>query len=437
MDSKAEGNGFADYCKDIFESGPFSGYKAELHVIHGKQQEIVEANEAKDKVVNFCSNNYTGLAADDRIIAACKRTLDSHGYGMSSAPLMCGFQNIHQDLEKELSEFHGTEDTLLYPSGYHTNVGLFAACFGREDAIFSDELNHSSIIDGIKLSKARKFVYDHLDTDMLEEQLKQAQDCRFRIIATEGVFSMDGDIIKLPKFIELAKKYHAILYVDECHATGVIGDNGRGTADYWNVDVKEIDIISSTLGKAISGGGGGYTTGSKWIVNYLRQTSKTFIFSNSLCSPIIGAAREALKIFKEDPLIFKRIRDNGLRFRKGIQKAGFFVYGDEDCPICPVSVVDEHLARHFEIELFKKGYYTIGLGFPLFPQGHSRLRIITTAKHTFEQVDGLIQAFREVADECKFEKNLENYEEKVSSGLIIGHPDWWKKTAGWKLSSKL
>lgn len=426
---------FEEYCKEVFESGPFSGYKAELHIIHGKQKEVVVANDTKDTVTNFCSNNYTGLAADDRIIAAAKRTLDTHGYGLSSAPLMCGFQDIHQKLERELTKFHGTEDTLLYPSGYHTNVGLFAACFGPEDAIFSDENNHSSIIDGVKLCKAKKFVYNHLDLEDLEEKLKSAQDYRFRCIVTEGIFSMDGDILELPKYIELARKYNAIFYLDECHATGVIGKTGRGTFEHWNIDPSEIDILSSTLGKAISGGGGGYTTGKKYIVEYLRQTSKTFIFSNSLCSPIIGASLEALQIFNEDPGIFERIKTKGLRFREGMNKAGFEIYGDRDCPICPVSVRDEHLAKFFEVQLFKKGYYTIGLGFPLFPQGMSRLRIIITAKHTYEQIDGLIQAFVEVAESCNFWENMKTYDEKVAAGKVIGNPDWWKGTAA--ITSKL
>lgn len=342
---------------------------------------------------------------------------------------MCGFQDIHQLLERKLTEFHGTEDTLIYPSGYHTNVGTFAACFGSEDAIFSDENNHSSIIDGIRLSKAKRFVYKHLDIDMLEEQLKSAQDYRFRCIVTEGIFSMEGEILNLPKYLALAKKYKAVFYLDECHATGVIGKTGRGSVEYWGLKPSDVDVISSTMGKAISGGGGGYTTGRKYIIEYLRQTSKTFIFSNSLCSPVIGGALRALEIFNEDPGIFERIRTKGKRFREGMTKAGFFVYGDTDCPICPVSVRDEHLARHFEIELFKKGYYTIGLGFPLFPQGMSRLRIIITAKHTVEQVDGLIQAFKEVADECNFWELMKTYDEQVTSGKVIGNPDWWKPKA--------
>lgn len=429
METRTGTEGFNEYCRQVVESGPFSGYKAELHVIHGKQKEIVVANENKQTVINFCSNNYTGLAADDRIIKAAHKTLDTHGFGLSSAPLMCGYQDIHQQLERELTAFHETEDTLLYPSGYHTNVGIFAACFGPEDAIFSDEYNHSSIIDGVRLSKAKKFVYNHLDLEMLEEKLKGAMDYRFRCIVTEGIFSMDGDILNLPKYVELAKKYDAIFYLDECHATGVIGKTGKGSYEYWGIDPKEIDIISSTLGKAISGGGGGYTTGKKYIIEYLRQTSKTFIFSNALCSPVIGGALEALKIFKEDVGIFERIRKNGLKFRKGMQKNGFHIYGDDDCPICPVSVRDEHYAKHFEVELFKKGFYTIGLGFPLFPQGMSRIRIIVTSNHTEEQIDLLLQAFKEVAEGCNFFENMKTYDDQVASGKVIGNPDWWKPKA--------
>jgi len=429
MEETPDYSGFSKHCETAFDNLPFYNYKKEIHAIHGKQQDIVVANDTLDTLVNFCSNNYTGLAADDRIIAAAKRTLDTHGYGLSSAPLMCGFQDIHQKLEKELSAFHGTEDTCLYPSGYHSNLGIFAACFGSEDAVFSDELNHSSIIDGIRLCKAKKYVFDHLDLEMLEEQLKDAQDCRFRCIVTEGIFSMDGDIVNLPKYLALAKKYKAIFYLDECHATGVIGETGRGTIEHFGLKPSDVDLISSTLGKAISGGGGGYTTGKKHMVEYLRQTSKTFIFSNSLCSPIIGASREALKIFNDDPSIFKRIREKGLRFRTGIQKAGFFVYGDQDCPICPVSTVDEHITKHFETELFKRGFYTIGLGFPLFTQGKSRLRIIVTATHTLEQIDGLIKALSDIAHEINFWKVLEGYEEKVNQGLVIFNPDWWRTKA--------
>lgn len=254
-------------------------------------------------------------------------------------------------------------------------------------------------------------------------------DKRFRCIVTEGIFSMDGDILELPKYIALAKKYKAIFYLDECHSTGVLGKTGRGSVEYWGANPDDVDLISSTLGKAVSGGGGGYTTGKKNLIEYLRQTSKTFIFSNSLCSPIIGASREALRILKADTSIFEKIRIKGLRFRKGMEKEGFKVYGDYDCPICPVCLYDEYVGKQFEIKLFEKGYYTIGIGFPIFPQGTARIRIIITAIHTNEQIDGLIQAFVKIAEELNYFEIMKDYDLKVQKGLVIGHPNWWRTPA--------
>ena len=392
---------FTDMCKMIVENGPFDGFRAVEHIIHGKQDTTVVADNMQT-VHNFCSNNYSGLAGDPRIIQAAKDTMDTHGYGMSSAPLMCGFQNIHKKLERALADFHGTEDTILFPSGYHTNVGVYQACFNEDDAIFSDQENHASIIDGIRLCKAKKYVFRHLDLEHLEEQLKSAQDYRYRCIVTEGIFSMEADILDLPKYIALAKKYNALIYLDECHSAGVIGKTGRGCVEYWGWDPNEWFLISSTLGKAIGGGGGGYTTGRKAIIDYLRQTCRTFIFSNSLCSPIVGASLRALKMFEEDSGMIEKLRLNGLRFREGMRKNGFYIYGSDDCPICPVLIKITPICKHFEVELMKKGFYTIGLAFPVIPQGTARLRIIITRTHTHEQIDGLVQAFKEIADEWDF-----------------------------------
>jgi glycine C-acetyltransferase len=406
---------FSEYCKYVVEAGPFDGFKAIEHVIHGKQASTVVADNMQT-VHNFCSNNYSGLASDPRIVQAAEDTLKTHGYGLSSAPLMCGFQNIHKTLEKKIAEFHGTEDAILYPSGYHTNLGVFQACFTSEDAIFSDQENHASIIDGIRLSRAKKFVYRHLDLEHLEEQLKSAQDYRFRCIVTEGIFSMEADILELDKYVALAKKYDAIIYLDECHSAGVIGKTGKGCIEYYNVDVNDIHLISSTLGKAIGGGGGGYTTGRKAIIDFLRQTSRTFIFSNSLCSPIIGASIKAFDIFKEkgEEMVTK-LRENGQRFRNGMKKNGFYVYGSDDCPICPVLLYEAYYSRHFEQLLMNKGYYTIGLAYPVVALGTARTRIIITLSHTNEQIDGLIQAFKECAEECNFFEE----EKKMIAGTSI------------------
>lgn len=397
---------FLNYCQFIVDSGPFSGHKAKEHIIQGKQDTVVEIDQY-NTVLNFCSNNYSGLASDPRIIEAAERTLKTHGYGMSSAPLMCGFQNLHKELERRIARFHGTEDSILYPSGYHTNVGVFQACFNENDAIFSDRENHASIIDGIRLSKAKKFVYKHLDLEQLEEQLKNAQDYRFKCIVTEGIFSMEADILDLPAYVALAKKYDAMIYLDECHSAGVIGKTGRGCIEYHNVDPKDIHFISSTLGKAIGGGGGGYTTGPKSIIDFLRQVSRTFVFSNSLCSPIIGASLKALDILEEDTTIVQRLQHNSLRFRTKMRQHGFRIWGADDCPICPVWVVNPDIGRPVETKLFEKGFYTIILCSPVVPEGTARMRIIITAKHIDEEIDGLVQAFKEVADDVNLWKEMD------------------------------
>ena len=274
----------------------------------------------------------------------------------------------------------------------------------------------------MRLSKAKKFVYKHMDIDQLEEQLKGAKDYRFRCIVTEGIFSMEATILDLPKYVALAKKYDAMIYLDECHSAGVIGKTGRGCVEYSGVDPKDIHFISSTLGKAIGGGGGGYTTGSKAVIDYLRQTSRSFIFSNSLCSPIIGASLKAFEIFAEDENRTEKLRINGLRFRNGMRAIGFKVFGSDDCPICPVWIRDAYYARYFDFELMKKGYYTIGLAYPVIPMNSARLRVIITLTHTFEQIDGLIQAFKEVAEECTFYEDIKNntklYETTPGAGLV-------------------
>ena len=409
-----------EFCKFVVDSGPFDGYRAVLHILDSKQDTIVEHKEYST-LHNFTSNNYTGLAGDQRMVDAATETMKKYGYGMSSAPLMCGFQSIHQELERKLSEFHGTEDTVLYPSGYHTNVGLFQALFGENDCIFSDAENHSSIIDGCRLSKAKTFVYRHLDLDHLEEQLKKAEGYRFKCIVTEGVFSMEADILDLPKYIALAKKYDCIFYLDECHSVGVLGKTGRGCIEYHNVDPKDVHIMSSTLGKAIGGGGGGYTTGKKAVMEYLRQTSRTFIFSNSLCAPIVGASIKAVDILSNNPSIFEQLRVNGQRFRRGMRNNGFFIYGSDDCPICPVLLYDPKPTRYIEIGLYKKGYYTIGLAFPVIAKGTARMRIIVTAIHTNEQIDGLCQSFKELADEVDF---FEKYQKPCGAALgTLVEPD--------------
>ncbi|CAI2369794.1 unnamed protein product [Moneuplotes crassus] len=430
MEKKAQDE-FVEYCDFIVKSGPFDGYQAVEHIIHGKQGSTVVADNMQT-VHNFCSNNYSGLAGDPRMVEAAAETMKTHGYGLSSAPLMCGYQDIHKKLERVIADFHGTEDAILYPSGYHTNLGLFQACFNENDALFSDQENHASIIDGMRLCKAKKFVYKHLDTKHLEEQLKKADEYRFKCIVTEGIFSMEADILDLQEYVRIAKKYNAMIYLDECHSVGTIGKTGRGCIEYSGVDPKDITLISSTLGKAVGGGGGGYTAASKPIVDFLRQTSRTFIFSNSLSSPIIGASLRAFEILEEEQWRFTKLKENSLRFRNGMRKNGFYIYGSDDCPICPVFFRDVYYSKYFEVGLMKLGYYTIALAYPVIPMNTARTRIIITAIHTNEQIDGLVDAFKFLADNSTFFEDMKNNTKVMESQ--IGYAEMAQKSYDLKMS---
>lgn len=372
-----------------------SGTYKEERVITSPQQSKITVQNSKSAVLNFCANNYLGLSDHPDLIEAAKKTLDSHGFGMSSVRFICGTQDIHKELENKIAKFHHTESSILYPSCFDANGGLFEALLTEKDAIISDSLNHASIIDGVRLSKAKRYRYDHLDMKDLEDKLQQSQDSPIRLVATDGVFSMDGDIAPLDTIVKLCDKYDASIFIDECHATGFFGKTGRGTPEYFGVE-KEIDIINSTLGKALGGATGGYTTGRKEIVELLRQKSRPYLFSNSVAPPLVGASLKVLDILMKDSSLRDKLFKNTKKFREGMKQAGFKLAGNEECPIAPVMIGDAKLASEFADEMLARGIYVIGFSYPVVPKGQARIRVQLSAAHTSEQVDQTIAAFIEV-----------------------------------------
>lgn len=347
-----------------------------------------------DDVVIMCANNYLGLSSHPEVIQAAKDTLDTHGFGMSSVRFICGTQDIHKELEKRIADFYGTEDTILYAAAFDANGGVFEPLFSEEDAIISDELNHASIIDGIRLCKAHRYRYKHSDMADLEEQLKKAQDQRFRIIVTDGVFSMDGDIAKLDQICDLADKYDALVMTDECHSAGFIGKTGRGVPEYCNV-MGRVDIITGTLGKALGGAMGGYTTGKKEIIDMLRQRSRPYLFSNSLAPSIVGAANKVFEILSSTTELRDRLEENTKYFKEKIIAAGFDIKPG-DSPIVPIMLYDAALSQKFADELLKEGVYAIGFFYPVVAKGQARIRTQISAAHTLADLDKAIAAFIKV-----------------------------------------
>lgn len=383
---------------EIKEAGT---YKTE-RVITTAQEASIGVQTSKDKVLNFCANNYLGLSNHPELIKAAKKALDDYGLGMSSVRFICGTQSIHKELENKLTEFHGTEETILYPSCFDANAGLFEAILTAEDAVISDTLNHASIIDGIRLCKAQRYRYNHLDMNDLEKNLQAADEkgARIKLIATDGVFSMDGDIAPLDKIVALADKYNALIFVDECHATGFFGKRGRGTPEYFGVE-KDIDIINSTLGKALGGASGGYTTGRKEVVQILRQKSRPYLFSNSIAPPIVGAAIKTVDMLNASTDLRDRLMSNTQKFRSSLSKYGFTIAGHKDCPIVPVMLFDAKMAAQFAEEMLKKGIYVIAFSYPVVPKGQARIRVQISASHTDEQMERVIKAFVEVGKSLK------------------------------------
>ncbi|MFN3827630.1 MAG: glycine C-acetyltransferase [Micavibrio sp.] len=370
-------------------------YKKERIITSMQSADITVAGG--DHVLNFCANNYLGLADNPDLIAAGKRALDEHGYGMASVRFICGTQDIHKQLEKRISDFLGMEDTILYSSCFDANGGLFETLLGEEDAIISDALNHASIIDGIRLCKAQRYRYANNDMSELEAHLKSAQAQRHRLIATDGVFSMDGYIANLQKVCDLAEQYDAMVMVDDSHAVGFIGEKGRGTHEYCNV-MGRVDIITGTLGKALGGASGGYTSGPKQVIEWLRQRSRPYLFSNTLAPTITATSLKVLDLLENGDALRKRLRDNAAYFREHMTKAGFdLLPGDH--PIIPVMIYDAALASKFADEMLKRGVYVVGFSFPVVPQGKARIRTQMSAAHTREHLDKAIAAFIEVGKE--------------------------------------
>lgn len=372
-------------------------YKKERVITSQQQADIGVAGG--EHVINFCANNYLGLANNESLIEAAKEGLDSHGFGVASVRFICGTQDIHKQLEASISDFLGTEDTILYPSCFDANGGLFETLLGPEDAIISDALNHASIIDGVRLCKAKRYRYANNDMAVLEEQLKQADadGARFKIIATDGVFSMDGVIADLASICDLADKYGAMVMVDDCHATGFLGENGKGSHEYCGV-MGRVDIITGTLGKALGGASGGYTSGKKEVVEWLRQRSRPYLFSNSVAPPIVSASLKVFEMMKEGDELRANLWRNANHFRKRMEEAGFTLAG-KDHAIIPVMLGDARLASEMADKLLEKGIYVIGFSYPVVPKGQARIRTQMSAGHSLEHVDKAIDAFIEVGRE--------------------------------------
>ncbi|MEY3398016.1 MAG: hypothetical protein RL220_610 [Bacteroidota bacterium] len=349
------------------------------------------------KVLNFCANNYLGLSSHPKVIEAAKRAIDTHGYGMSSVRFICGTQDIHKELEEKIATFLHTEDTILYAAAFDANGGVFEPLFGEEDAIISDELNHASIIDGVRLCKAKRFRYKNNNMQDLEEQLKAAAGSRYKIIVTDGVFSMDGYVAQLDKICDLADQYEALVMVDECHATGFIGKTGRGTIELRNV-LGRVDIITGTLGKALGGAMGGFTTGRREIIEILRQRSRPYLFSNSLAPSIVGASIAVFDLLSESTALRDKLDANIKYFKDGIRKLGFDIR-DGDSAIVPVMLYDAKLSQTMAQRLLEEGIYVIGFFFPVVPREQARIRVQISAAHEFHHIDKALAAFEKVGKE--------------------------------------
>jgi glycine C-acetyltransferase len=376
----------------IKEAGLFKNER----IITTPQGAAVKTDAGKEVII-FCANNYLGLSSHPRVVEAARKTLDTHGYGMSSVRFICGTQDIHKELEAKLSKFTGTEDTILYAACFDANGGVFEPLFGEEDAIISDELNHASIIDGVRLCKAQRYRYKNCDMADLEEQLKQTQHLRNRIIVTDGVFSMDGFVAPLDKICDLADKYNALVMVDESHASGFIGKTGRGTCEAKGV-IGRVDIVTGTLGKALGGAMGGFTSGRKEIIDMLRQRSRPYLFSNSLAPHIVGASIAVLDMLSETTALRDQLEWNVNYFKDGMRKVGL-EFKNGDSAIVPVMLYDAKLAQEYANKLLEEGIYVTGFFFPVVPKGQARIRVQLSAAHTQAHLDKAIAAFEKVGKE--------------------------------------
>lgn len=372
-------------------------YKTERVIITPQGADI--AVSGGNEVINFCANNYLGLSSHPDVIKAAKSAMDSHGYGLSSVRFICGTQDIHKTLESKISDFLGTEDTILYAAAFDANGGVFEPLFNEQDAIISDELNHASIIDGVRLCKAQRYRYKHDDMDDLEKKLQETQSLRHRIIVTDGVFSMDGTIAQLDKICDLADKYKALVMIDESHSSGFMGKNGRGTHEHHNV-INRVDIITGTLGKALGGASGGFTSGPKEVIAILRQKSRPYLFSNTLAPAITGASIAVLDMISEKTDLRDKLENNTRYFREEMTKAGFDIKPGQH-PIVPVMLYDASLAQEFAAKMLDEGIYVIGFYFPVVAKGKARIRVQLSAAHERHHIDKAIKAFIKIGKELK------------------------------------
>eukprot|EP00164_Ancoracysta_twista_P008916 GFYU01013032.1.p1 GENE.GFYU01013032.1~~GFYU01013032.1.p1 ORF type:complete len:430 (+),score=136.34 GFYU01013032.1:78-1367(+) len=396
--SAAVSSYFSDLKRDLAAIEEAGTYKHE-RVISTPQKASISVVGSDQEVLNFCANNYLGLSAHPALVEAAKQTMDTHGLGLSSVRFICGTQDIHKELEAKVSKFHQMDDAILYPSCFDANAGLFEAVLTKDDAIISDSLNHASIIDGVRLCKAQRLRYNHMDMADLEAKLKEAESARVRMIATDGVFSMDGDVAPLKEICDLADKYGALVFVDECHATGFFGDTGRGTPEYCGV-MDRVDIINSTLGKALGGATGGYTTGRQEIVDMLRQKARPYLFSNTVAPPVVGASLKVFDMIMDDNSQVEILKRNTALFRSRMTEAGFTISG-KDHAICPVMLGDARVASTMADEMLKRNIYVIGFSFPVVPHGQARIRVQMSAAHTEDQVNQCVDAFIEVGKQMK------------------------------------
>lgn len=378
--------------RDIQEAGLFKKER----IITTPQGPQISTDQGME-VLNFCANNYLGLSSHPEVIKAAKEAIDTHGFGMSSVRFICGTQDIHKELERKTAEFLGMEDCILYAAAFDANGGLFEPILGEEDAIISDELNHASIIDGVRLCKAKRFRYKHNDMNDLEDRLKEASSARRRLIATDGAFSMDGTIAQLDKICDLADRYDAMVMIDECHASGFLGKTGRGTHEYRNV-MNRVDIITGTYGKALGGASGGFTAARKEIVEMLRQRSRPYLFSNTLAPAIVGASIRVLEMLSSATTLRDKLEQNTQYFRKAMMAAGFDILPGEH-PIVPIMLYDAKLAQEFAARLLKEGVYVIGFFYPVVPQGKARIRVQLSAAHEQEHLEKAVAAFTKVGKE--------------------------------------
>jgi glycine C-acetyltransferase len=390
--------------KELSEIRSAGLYKEE-RIITSPQGAVIRLTDGKE-VINFCANNYLGLSSHPKVIEAAHKAIETHGYGMSSVRFICGTQDIHKELEEKISSFLGTDNTILYAAAFDANGGVFEPLFNEQDAIISDELNHASIIDGVRLCKAQRFRYKHNDMNDLESQLKQTQNLRHRMIVTDGVFSMDGTIAQLDKICDLADKYKALVMIDECHASGFMGKTGKGTHEHKGV-MGRIDIITGTLGKALGGASGGFTSGRKEIVEMLRQRSRPYLFSNSLAPSITGASIAVLNMITETTALRDKLFENTAYFREQISKAGFDIKPGEH-PIVPIMLYEAKLAQDFAKRLLDEGIYVVGFFYPVVAKGNARIRVQLSAAHEKKHIDKAVAAFIKVGKETGVLKQLQH-----------------------------